>query len=88
MAKLSLQELIAQAIQEADRSYFNENYAKQAAAVLTALKKSGYEVVPLQPSDDFVEFVHKNMPFGRLRPSELIRLLYTLMVQNVKKFDK
>jgi len=83
-----LKEIIALAIKKADSSMFNEDYGKQAAAVLQALQKSGYEVVPVKPPEGFLPFVHDNMPFGRLRPSELVTQLYTLMVTNVRRFDK
>lgn len=87
MAKTSVQELIAKSIKDADKSFFNEDYMKQAQSVITGLRKAGFEIVPQQPpSDEFVEFIHKNMPFGRLRPSELVRAMYTLMIQNVGKF--
>ncbi len=83
-----LRDIVAAAIKKADSSMFNENYAKQADAVLQALQKAGYEVVPVKPPDGFLPFVHENMPFGRLRPSELVTQLYTLMVGNVRRFDK
>ena len=83
-----IQDIIAMAIKKADTSMFNENYSKQAAAVLQAVQKSGYEIVPIKPPEGFLPFVHDNMPFGRLRPSELVTQLYTLMVTNVRRFDK
>ena len=83
-----LRDIIAVAIKKADKSMFNEDYGKQAAAVLQALQKAGYEVVPIRPPEGFLPFVHDNMPFGRLRPAELVTQLYTLMVSNVRRFDK
>jgi hypothetical protein len=83
-----LKEIIALAIKKADSSMFNEDYAKQAAAVIQAVQKAGYEIVPVRPPEGLLPFVHDNMPFGRLRPSELVTQLYTLMVTNVRRFDK
>jgi len=83
-----IRDIIAMAIKKADTSMFNEDYTKQAAAVIDALRKSGYEVVPLKPPEGLLPYVHDNMPFGRLRPSELVTQLYTLMVGNVRRFDK
>ncbi|MEI8393387.1 MAG: hypothetical protein WCF85_01535 [Rhodospirillaceae bacterium] len=83
-----IQAVIAEAIKKADTSMFNENYLKQAGAVIQALQKSGYEIVPVKPPEGFLPFVNENMPFGRLRPSELVTQLYTLMVGNVRRFDK
>ncbi|MFN8720153.1 MAG: hypothetical protein ACK5YI_04945 [Rhodospirillales bacterium] len=80
-----LRDTIAQAIKDADRSFFNENYIKQADNVLTELRKAGYEVVPLKPSPGLVQFVIDNLPFGRLKPTELVTQLYSLIVDNVRK---
>lgn len=84
----SLEELVALAIKDADRSLFNENYTKQARSVLSALKKAGYEVVPRKPPDGLVEWAKDNIPFGRLRPTDLISQMYTMMVENVRKYEK
>ena len=83
-----IQDIIALAIKKADTSMFNENYTKQAAAVMQAVQKAGYEIVPTKAPEGLVPYVHDNMPFGRLRPSELVTQLYTLMVTNVRRFDK
>ncbi len=83
-----LKEIVALAIKKADTSMFNEDYNKQAAAVIQAVQKAGYEIVPVRPPEGLLPFVHENMPFGRLRPSELVTQLYTLMVTNVRRFDK
>ena len=82
-----LPDLIANAIKNADKSYFNEDYVKQANAVIQAVRKAGYEIVPVKAPEGLITYVHENMPFGRLRPSELISQLYVLMVNNVRKFD-
>lgn len=83
-----VKDIIAQAIKKADTSMFNEDYGKQAASVMQALQKAGYEVAPLKPPEGLQQYVIDNMPFGRLRPSELVSQLYTLMVGNVRRFDK
>ncbi|WP_029010592.1 hypothetical protein [Azospirillum halopraeferens] len=83
-----LEDLIAKAIKDADKSFFNEDYTKQARAVLAALKKTGYEVVPSRPPEGLVEWAKENIPFGRLRPADLISQMYTMMVDNVKRFDR
>ncbi|HYD32698.1 MAG TPA: hypothetical protein VEB64_17795 [Azospirillaceae bacterium] len=81
-------ELVALAIKDADRSIFNEDYLKQAQAVLTAVNKSGYEIVPRQPSEEFIKYVDDNLPFGRHKPSEWLAHLYVLMVANARRFAK
>ena len=71
-----IEDIIAKAIKDADKSFFNEDYAKQAKAVTAALKKAGYEVAPLKPPPGLVEWAKDNIPFGRLRPTELITQMY------------
>lgn len=85
MARGNIADIVAEAIRGADRSWFNEDYGKQATAVLTALRKAGYEIVPREPSDALVAFVDENMPIGRLRPTDLLRQLYRLMVENSRR---
>ncbi|WP_119677424.1 hypothetical protein [Indioceanicola profundi] len=82
----SIVETIAQSIKKADRSLFNENYTKQAEAVIAGLRRAGYEVVPTRPPDALVDFAKDNIPFGRLRPADLIRMLYSTMVENARRF--
>lgn len=88
MAATPLEDLIAKAIKDADKSFFNEDYTKQARAVMAALKKAGYEVAPVKPPEGLVEWAKDNIPFGRLRPAELITQMYSMMVENVRRFDK
>ncbi|WP_044559506.1 hypothetical protein [Azospirillum sp. B4] len=77
---------IAQAIKRSDKTFFNENYTKQAHAVVDGLRKAGFEIVPVRPPEGLVEYAVENIPFGRLRPSELIRALYGTMIENCRKF--
>lgn len=83
-----LEDLIAKAIKDADKSFFNENYSKQAQSVLSALRQAGYEVVPVKPPPLLVEWAKENIPFGRLRPADLISQMYTMMVENVRRFHR
>lgn len=82
-----LQDVIARAIKSADRSMFNENYRKQAAAVIEAVRKAGFEIVPLEPSPGLIGHLNDNLPLGRLRPRELVTALYALIVHNARRFD-
>lgn len=83
-----LEELIAKAIKDADKSFFNEDYVRQARSVMASLKKAGYEVVPTRPPEKLVEWAKENIPFGRLRPADLISQMYTMMIENVRRFDR
>jgi len=79
-------ETIATAIKDADKSLFNEDYVKQAKSVVNALRKAGYEVVPVHPPDELVTYASENIPFGRLRPTDFIKTMYSTMVANARKF--
>ncbi len=82
----SIQEIIAQSIKDADKSFFNEDYMKQAKSVVEGLRKSGLEVVPVKPPEELVTFASENIPLGRLRPTDFIRTMYSTMVANARKF--
>ncbi|QJE72063.1 hypothetical protein HHL28_02145 [Aerophototrophica crusticola] len=81
-----IQDTIALAIKNADKSWFNEDYSKQAKAVVEALRKAGFEVVPVKPPDELVTYASENIPMGRLRPTDFIRTMYSTMVANARKF--
>ncbi|MBP5858907.1 hypothetical protein KAJ83_17945 [Marivibrio halodurans] len=71
---------IAKAIKQADRSWFNENYDKQAAAVLQTLRRDGYAIVPVEPDAGTIEAGVEAMQAGRHRPADVLRSLYRAMV--------
>lgn len=77
--------IIGRAIRDADRSIFNEDYNKQAQAVLKELKNQGYEIVPLEPSEQLVAYAEQNMPTGRMAPAQFLRELYKVMVGNAAR---
>ncbi|MFM2041809.1 MAG: hypothetical protein RLY86_385 [Pseudomonadota bacterium] len=79
-------EVIAQSIKKADKTIFNENYTRQAEAVIAGLRKAGYEVVPVRPPEALVDYAKDNIPFGRLRSGDLIQAIYSTMVENARKF--
>ncbi len=71
---------IATAIQQADTRYFFEDYTKQAEAVLRMLAQEGYVLVPGKPSDEIIEYAKDNMPYGRHRPEDMLRALYSVFM--------
>ncbi len=75
---------IAKAIKKADRSWFNEDYDKQARAVLQALKREGFAVVPLDPTEEAIEAGTEAMQAGRYRPADVLKQLYRAMVDAAK----
>lgn len=77
---VSIEDEIAEAIQKADKSYFFEDYNKQAKAVIRALHKAGYAVVPKTPSETMVEAGKNAVTSGRVRPADFVKTIYELMV--------
>ena len=75
-----IEDTIAQAIQKADNSYFFENYSKQAKAVLKALEKEGYRIVPKLASEKQIEAGTNTISKGRVRPTDLVHTIYAVMV--------
>lgn len=78
--------MIAKAIRSADKSWFNEDYTKQALAVLEVLRAQGWELCPKEPPEGLIEFAVDNMPFGRMRPEDLLREIYRTLIINARKF--
>lgn len=78
--------MIATSIKDADKSWFNEDYTKQALAVLNGLRAQGWELCPKDPPEGLITFAVENLPFGRMKPEDLIRELYKLMINNARKF--
>ena len=80
MAAADIRTVIAKAIKKADRSWFNEDYDKQARAVQSALRQEGYAIVPLEPGEKAIEAGLEAMQAGRHRPADVLRSLYQAMV--------
>lgn len=73
--------VIQDAIAAADTSYFNENYTKQAQAVLAALEKAGYKIVPSEFSEDVWKKVADQMRTGRVKPEEHVKDVYQTLLR-------
>lgn len=76
MSKTTPQGVIENAIAKADTSYFFEDYSKQARAVIAALEKAGYKIMPHEFSDEVWKKVADTMRTGRLRPEEHVKDVY------------
>ena len=81
MAKVPLKKLIAKTIKKADKSYFFEDYGKQAAAVVAAMKSEGYVIVPKEASEEMCKFAAENMATGRMKPEQHVGHVYKTMVE-------
>lgn len=80
-----LEKKIAKAIRKADKSYFWEDYDKQAKAVMACLQKEGYKLVPTKATEDQVEAGVNSIHSGRVKPHELVKWIYEGMVKAHKE---
>lgn len=79
--KKGINKLIAEAIKEADKSYFFENYSKQADSVIARLSRAGFAVVPKEPSEEMVRAGKMAVTIGKTKPNELSEAIYRAMVK-------
>ncbi len=84
--KIDLTLIIAEAIREADRSWFNEDYTKQAQNVLRAVRSQGLEIVPRSPPDELVEQAIDDMPMGRLTREQVMTEIYKAMLKHARNY--
>ena len=84
MKQVKLADTIAQAIRNADKRYFFEDYTAQADAVLAALKKAGMAVVPLEPTPEVIEAGKNSLKYGAQRPGDMLKALYQAMIGAVR----
>lgn len=75
-----MEDLIAKAIKQADKSYFFEDYNKQAKAVLSVLHKEGYKIVVRNPTEEMQQAGTDIIRKGRVKPSDFVRMIYEAMV--------
>lgn len=76
-----LRNKIAAAIQAADISYFNENYTKQADAVLKAIANEGYVLLPKELAPDLWKQVADGMRTGRLKPEDHVKDVFETVIR-------
>ncbi|MBN8544054.1 MAG: hypothetical protein J0M34_07310 [Alphaproteobacteria bacterium] len=76
-----LRSKIASAIQAADSSYFNENYTKQADAVLKAIANEGFVLLPKELAPELWKQVSDNMRTGRLKPEEHVKDVFETVIR-------
>ena len=81
---MSIEDMIARAIRKADKSYFWENYTKQARAVLKELQKEGYVIAPITPSKEMIKAGSDAIIGGKVRPSTHVTDVYQSMIEVVE----
>lgn len=79
-----IKQSIAKAIRSADNSYFSEDYVKQATAVLRAIEKEGFVLMPKEAPSDIYAKVSDKIPSGRMRPEALVKSIYTATIEELK----
>lgn len=81
MSIAKLTSTIASAIQTADSSYFNEDYTKQAKAVLAAIDKAGFILLPKEyPAETWTKAADA-MKTGRVKPEEHVKNVYETVLK-------
>lgn len=81
MNRAEIKRAIAQAIKQADRSWFNEDYDRQAQAVVKALAARGFAIVPMAPEEAAIEAGKDAMSAGRHKQEQILAHLYAAMVK-------
>ncbi|GIL40429.1 hypothetical protein [Roseiterribacter gracilis] len=74
-------DIIANAIRDADRSYFFEDYSKQASAVLKVLERRGYVVVPKDPTKPMLKAARDSLVYGVNKSSDIVTPIYKAMIE-------
>jgi len=85
MVYMSTKRIIAHAIRKADKSYFFENYDKQAQAVLRALESEGYAIVPLTPDAATLKRAADTISTGKMKPEQHIQNVHETLVKLMKE---
>jgi hypothetical protein len=78
--KNKIETLIAYTIKNADKSYFFENYTKQAIAVMKSLENAGYQIVPVDPSLYMAKAGVEAITIGKNKPQEMSAAIWRAML--------
>jgi hypothetical protein len=76
--------IIAKTIKQADKSYFFEDYDKQAANVIKRLKDEGWAITRREADMDIFKAVADAMQTGRMKPEEHIQDVYRRVLEKLK----
>lgn len=80
----SVAKIIAKAIKQADKSYFFEDYDKQARAVLKKLQEEGWAVTKCEADMDIFKMVADQIATGRMKPEEHVKDVYSRVLDKLK----
>lgn len=77
-----IEQIIAIAIRDADKSIFFENYSRQAEAVMNTLDNAGYIILPKELTPNMLRVGKDAILYGRSKPSELVQTIYKALVDS------
>lgn len=78
---MDIVKIIADAIQKADKSYFFENYSKQARSVIKELDQLGYVLMPKEPNAEMIKAGVLAITIGNVDARKLARDVYKDMIE-------
>ncbi|MDX1917397.1 MAG: hypothetical protein SFT68_05390 [Rickettsiaceae bacterium] len=78
---MSIIQIIAKAIKKEDRTYFFEDYTKQARAVLSALDEHDYILAPIKPSEEMIKAGVLAIKLGDIDAKKLAFDIYSKMME-------
>ncbi len=79
--KAIITSIIADSIKKEDKTYFFEDYTKQARAVLRALGKNGYVLVPREPTKEMIRAGVYAINIGNVDAGKLAKNIYSDMIE-------
>lgn len=82
---MSIRKKIALAIKKADRSYFFEDYDRQASCVIQSLQKEGFVILPKEPDSELLRKVADSISTGKMKPEDHIKNVYLTLQQLMQK---
>jgi predicted CoA-binding protein len=81
---MTILKTIMAGIKEGDKSFFFENYERQAKAVVKHLERAGYVIAPLEPDEAMAKAGSDSIMGGHVRPEKHVQDVYKAMVKSIK----
>lgn len=78
--RIDTKKIIASAIKKSDKTYFFENYIKQADSVIKALEYNGFKIVPKEPTDNMISSGVWSINLGLIDAKKLAKKVYQEMI--------
>lgn len=78
---MDIVKIISEAIKNSDKSYFFENYTKQAKAVIKELDNLGFVLLPKEPTSEMIKAGVYAITIGNVDARKLARDVYKDMIE-------